>query len=194
MARKKKEFAPDVMRPDTLGKLLMTKKQWQRFLKWLLFSLVCLLGLIVQDVVMSRFELPGRTTTDLAACCILTVCVLQGAESGCIFTLIASTVFFYSDSAPGPYCIALLTVIAVFAALFRQGFLSQGFFTLLICVGSALIVYEMAVFVIGVFLEHTTWDRWLRFLLSAVYTLAALPIVYPMLVGIGKIGGQLWNE
>ena len=119
MARKNKEFQPDVQHPDTLGKLLMTKKQWQRFLKWLLFSAVCLLGLIVQDVVMSRFSW-FDATTDLAVCCIMTVCVLQGAEDGCLFTLIAAVVYYFSGSAPGPYCIPLLTVIAVFATLFRQ--------------------------------------------------------------------------
>lgn len=193
MARRNKEFQPDVQRPDTLGKLLMTKKQWQRLLKWLLFSAVCLVGLIVQDVVMSRWRWNGATT-DLAVCCIMMVCVLQGAENGCIFALIASIVFFYSGSAPGPYCIPLITIIAVFATLFRQGFLSQGLTTLIICVGLGLLVYEMAIFVIGVFLEHTTWDRALRFLLCALYTVAAIPMIYPMMVGIGKIGGQLWTE
>lgn len=193
MARKNKEFQPDVQHPDTLGKLLMTKKQWQRLLKWLLFSAVCLLGLIVQDVVLSRFSWFGATT-DLAVCCILTVCVLQGAEDGCLFTLIASIVYYYSGSAPGPYCIPLLTVIAVFATLFRQGFLSQGLLTLIICVGAGLVVYELAIFLVGVFLEHTTWNRVLRFVLTAVYTTGAVPILYPMMVGIGKIGGQLWTE
>ena len=193
MARRERDFQPDAVHSDTIGKLLMTRKQWQRFLKWLLFSVVCLLGLIVQDVVMSRFRWYGATT-DLAVCCILTVCVLQGAESGCIFALVASVVFFYSGSAPGPYCIPLLTCIAVFATLFRQGFLSQGLTTLLICVGAGLIVYELAVFLIGVLLDHTTWDRWTRFLLCGVYTSLAVPVLYPMMKGIGKIGGQLWTE
>ena len=193
MARKMKEFQPDVQHSDTLGKLLMTKKQWQRFLKWLLFSAVCLLGLVAQDVVMSRFSW-FNATTDLAVCCILTVCVLQGAEDGCLFALIASMVYYFSGSAPGPYCIPLLTVIAVFATMFRQNFLSQGLVTLIICVGAGLLVYELAVFLIGVFLEHTTWDRFVRFLLTAAYTTVAIPFLYPMMVGIGKIGGQLWTE
>ena len=120
--------------------------------------------------------------------------MLQGAEDGCLFTLIASIVYYYSGSAPGPYCIPLLTVIAVFATLFRQGFLSQGLLTLIICVGAGLVVYELAIFLVGVFLEHTTWNRVLRFVLTAVYTTAAVPILYPMMVGIGKIGGQLWTE
>ena len=193
MARKMKEFQPDVQHPDTIGKLLMTKRQWQRLLKWLLFSAVCLLGLIVQDVVMSRFHWYGATT-DLAVCCIMTVCVLQGAEDGCIFTLIAAIVGYYADALPASYCIPLLTVIAVFATMFRQGFLSQGLITLIICVGAGLFVYELAVFVVAALLEQTTWDRLTRFLLCAVYTTAAVPVIYPMMVGIGKIGGQLWTE
>ncbi len=193
MARKMKDFQPDVQHPDTLGKLLMTKKQWQRLLKWLLFSAVCLLGLIVQDVVMSRFQWYGATT-DLAVCCIMMVCVMQGAEDGCIFTLIAAAVYYYAEQDVGPYCIPLMTVIAVFATMFRQNFLSQGLGTLIICVGAGMIVYELGIFLVGVFLEHTTWDRVTRFLLTAVYTTVAVPLVYPMMVGIGKIGGQLWTE
>ena len=129
MARRNQEFHPDAQNRDVLGKLLLTQKQRKRLLKWLLFTAVCLLGLLVQDVLMSRVDILGATT-DLTACCILAVCILQGAHSGSIFALCAAAVFYFSGSAPGPYCILLLTAIGIFAAMFRQTFLSQGFFTL----------------------------------------------------------------
>ena len=70
MARKRSEFRPDTVRKDILGKLLLTRKQRQTLLRWFLFSVVCLAGLIVQDVIMSRITILG-TTTDLVPCSIL---------------------------------------------------------------------------------------------------------------------------
>lgn len=193
MARERNEFHPDVPRRDILGKLLPTKHQRQLILKWFLFSLVCLAGLILQDVVMSRVSIFGATT-DLVACFVLAICILQGAHSGCVFVLCASIIFYYSNSAPGPYCIPLLTGIAVFATLFRQAFLSQGFFTLLLCVGASLLLYELGTFSIGLMLGHTYGARIGVFVLRALLTLVAVPPVYPILVSIGKIGGEIWKE
>lgn len=193
MARRNQEFHPDAQNRDVLGKLLLTQKQRKRLLKWLLFTAVCLLGLLVQDVLMSRVDILGATT-DLTVCCILAVCILQGAHSGSIFALCAAAVFYFSGSAPGPYCILLLTAIGIFAAMFRQTFLSQGFFTLFLCVGGGMLLYEMAVFAIGLFLGHTTWARMGVFILTAVLSLVVVPLVYPVFVSIGKIGGELWKE
>ena len=39
MARKKNEFRPDTVRQDVLGKVLLTKKQSLRLLRWLLLLL-----------------------------------------------------------------------------------------------------------------------------------------------------------
>lgn len=193
MARKKYEFRPDVERNDILGKLLLTKQQRQTALRWLLFSLVCLGGLIVQDVVMSRVDIMGATT-DLVPCCILAVCILQGAESSCVFALVASLIYYFSGSAPGPYVIPLITVIAIFAAIFRQGYLRKGFLTLLLCAAVGMALYELSIFGIGSFLGYTRIDRMGRFLLTTLYTLATVPLIYPILLSIGKIGGETWKE
>lgn len=193
MARKKHEFRPDTFREDILGKLLLTRKQTQRLLRWVLFSAVCLAGLIIQDVVMSRFTIFG-TTTDLVPCFILAVCILQGAESGCVFALISSMIYCFSGSAPGIFAIPLITVIAVLTAIFRQAYLRKGFFTMLLCTAVALLLYEMGTFFIGVFLGSTIMSRLTAFVVSTGITLATVPIVYPILLSIGKIGGETWKE
>ena len=127
-------------------------------------------------------------------CCILAVCILQGAESGCIFALVASLIYFWSGSAPGIYCIPLLTGLAVFAAIFRQAYLRQGFATLMLCLSLSLAIYEMACFGTGLFLHLTTADRWSSFGISTLISLVAVPILYPFLNSIGKIGGETWKE
>ena len=193
MARKKHEFRPDSFREDILGKLLLTKKQSQVFLRWVLFSVVCLGGLLIQDVVMSRFTIFG-TTTDLVPCCILAICILQGAESGCIFALVGAMLYYFSGSAPGIFTIPLITVIAVLTAVFRQAYLRKGFSTMLICTGAALFVYEIGTFFIGLFLGSTIMSRFPAFLIGAGLTLALVPLLYPILLSIGKIGGEIWKE
>ena len=193
MARKKHEFRPDIERNDILGKILLTKQQRQSVLRWLLFSMVCLAGLILQDVVMSRVGILGATT-DLVPCCILAVCIMQGAESGCIFALSASLIYYFSGSAPGPYVIPLITAIAIVAAIFRQGYLRKGFSALLLCAAVGLLLYELSIFGIGLFLGHTRLDRLVRFFLTTLWTLATAPVLYPILLSIGKIGGETWKE
>lgn len=194
MARKNRyEFRPDKVNNDVLGKLLLTRQQFSRLLRWLLFSAVCLAGLVLQDVVMSRFHLFGATT-DLMPALIFAVCILQGGESGCVFALAASLVYHFSGSAPGPYCIILITFLSVLAAIFRQAYLRRGFSALMLCASGCMVIYEMAVFLIGLFLKQTYQERFALFLLTAALTLLVLPAVYPILMSIGKIGGETWKE
>lgn len=193
MARKKYEFRPDQEKNDILGKLLLTQKQRRIALRWLLYSLVCLAGLIVQDVVMSRVSLLGGTT-DLVPGFILAICILQGGESSCIFALIASVLYYFSGSAPGPYCIPLITIISICAAIFRQGYLRKGFSALMLCAAMGLVLYELSVFGIGLFIGHTLWSRFGCFCITTALTLVCLPALYPILLSIGKIGGETWKE
>ena len=194
MARKNRsEFRPDKQNNDILGKLLLTRQQFSRLLRWLLFSAVCLSGLVLQDVVMSRFHFFGATT-DLVPALIFTVCVLQGGESGCVFALAAALLYYFSGSAPGPYCIVLITFLAVLASIFRQAYLRKGFSALILCCSLCMVIYESGVFLIGLFLNQTYQERFPLFLLSAALTLAVLPAVYPLLMSIGKIGGDTWKE
>ena len=190
MLRKKNEFKPDRTDSGTLSKLYITKKQRLSLLKWFLIG-VCLLALsLLQDVVMSRFRIFGATT-DLVPLLIFTVCILQGGESSCIFALVAAMVYYFSGSAPGPYCIILITFLAVLAAIFRQAYLRKGFSALMLCSILCMFLYEIGVFLIGLFLNQTYSQR---FVLSALWTLFCVPVVYPIALSIGKIGGETWKE
>lgn len=194
MAKKNRyEFRPDKVNNDTLGKLLLTRQQFYRLLRWLLLSAVCLAGLVLQDAVMSRFRLLGAST-DLVPVLIFAICILQGGENGCIFALVASLLYHFSGSAPGPYCVVLITFPAVLAAIFRQAYLRKGFSALMLCSSVCMVLYEIGVFLIGLFLKQTYPQRFGFFLLTAVWTLICLPAVYPILLSIGKIGGETWKE
>ena len=194
MARKNRnDFRPDKVNYDILGKLLLTRQQFQQLLRWVLLSALCLTGLILQDVVMSRFRLFG-VTTDLVPMLIFAICILQGGESGCVFALVASVIYFFSGSAPGPYSIVLITFLAVVASIFRQAYLRKGFSALVLCSTMCIFLYEAGVFLIGLFLKQIYSQRFGLFMLTAALTLICLPAVYPIALSIGKIGGETWKE
>ena len=191
--RKRTEFRPDTVRRDILGKLLLTRKQRLTVARWLLYSLVCLVALLLQDVVMSRFRIFGATL-DLVPCCILAVCILQGGEAGCVFALVSSLIYYLSGSSPGVMVIPTLCILAVFGAIFRQAYLRPGFATLMLCLAVTMLLYELVQFALALSLELTRPDRPGAQCLGALLTLAVVPLTYPILMSIGKIGGETWKE
>lgn len=193
MARKKIEFRPDPTGHDWAGKLRLTPLQRRALLKWVLYSLVCLTGLVLQDSMLARLRLFGGCF-DVTPALIILVCVLEGSENGSLFALFGSMIYVFSGTGQGHYCIALLTIAAVAAALFRQGYLRRGPASDLTCVGGAMIVYELAVFAAGLFLGLTYRARWPVFLMTAIVSTLAAGAVYAPLKHIGTTGGNAWKE
>lgn len=196
MARKWKkdnEFRPDRQKIDLARRLTLTNVQRQRFAKWGLYLAVILLCLVVQDVIMSQISILGATT-DLIPCVLLLIAVMEGTETGTLFLLFASTFYYFSGSAPGPYVIALLTFLGAGAALLRQAFLHRNKVSILLCAGLALAGYEIGLFVTGVFLELTHWGRLPAFALTAGYSFLVMIPLYNVIYKIGVIGGSTWKE
>lgn len=197
MAQRRKrpnyEFKPDKVK-GTLRKVLhLTALQQRQLLQWTCYGLLCLFLLIIQDVIMSKVSIFGATT-DLVPAAILLIAVISDAYAGSLFAIIASTLFEFSGSAPGPYIIAYLTVLAVAAAIFRQSFWRRGFRSNILCAGLALLVYELAVWGTGVFLGLTYWSRVFVFLTIWGLSFLVMMALYPLIRKIQKIGGEIWRE
>lgn len=187
------EFKPDKPHSGFLNKLHLTQTQRKTLLKWFLYSLVLLVIALLQDVILSRVRLLGATT-DLVPCAIILICIMEGTESGSIFSLIASLLYLFSGTAPGNYAMVLLTALAILLCVFRQAYLQQGFGAAFLCTGAALLLYELAIFAIGLFLELTTFTRITGFLVTAGLSLLALPVLYPIFLAIQSIGGKTWKD
>ena len=187
------EFKPDKPYSGFLNKLHLTQLQLIALLKFFLYSLVLMVIALLQDVILSRVRLLGATT-DLVPCAIIIVCIIEGTESGSIFTLIASLFYLFSGTAPGNYAMVLLTVLAVLLCVFRQAYLQQGFGSAWLCTGIALLIYELAIFAIGLFLELTTSARLTGFLVTAGLSFLAIPVLYPIFLSIQSIGGKTWKD
>lgn len=191
--KRKAEFKPDSTGAGLLRRLSLTQRQRQKVLKWFLYSLVCLILLVLQDVIFCRIRLFGGTT-DLLPCALLLICVILGAEGSGGFLLTAAVLYYFSGSAPGVYVIVLLPLLGILASIFRQSYLRKGFNSTLLCAGLAVVLYELGVFAMGLLLGLTLPDRFTSFLSTAVISLVTLPVLYPLMQAIGKIGGELWKE
>lgn len=193
MARKKITFRPDPTGSGILNKLYITKRQRRTMLRWALYSGACIGVLVVQDVILTRLKLFGGTI-DLAPLAVLLVCVLEGAESGSVFALLASLFYAYSGSAPGVTTVGVLTAICVLTAVFRQNFLQPGFNSSWLSCAVGGVIYQLTTFGLGLFMGQTHLGRLSVFLMNAVLGALALPAVYPAFHAIAKNGEDTWKE
>lgn len=190
---KKYEFQPDKPYSSWLNKLQLTKLQQKQVLKWGLYALLLVLVSVVQDVLLCRLRLYGGTT-DLVPCCIFLICALEGSHSGSLFALIASIGYLSSGSAPGPQVLVLITVLGVLTAAIQQTYLQSGLRSVMLCTLLAMVLYEMAVYAFCLLLGQVTPGRVSAFLVSAVLSPLAVPVLYLLTRPITAIGGKSWKE
>ena len=187
------EFKPDVQKATWIKTTRLTKQQQLRLTRWSLYALTVIFSVVLQDVLMSQVSLFGATT-DLPACAILLITVLEGTEIGSIFVLIASTLYYFSGNAPSAFCIGLLTFFGIGATLFRQMYWHRSKGSIILCSAIALTGYELGLFVVGLTDKLTHWGRLPVFLLTAVFSCLVLIPLYSLILKIGLIGGNTWKE
>ena len=196
MAKKKLPkftFKPDPTEADHRKLFQLTSRQRQGILKWILYILLALAALLMQDTLFSRIRICGATT-DLFVGVVLLVAMLEGAENGGLFALGGSLFYYFSGSAPGVYVVALLTVVAIFGSLYRQSYWTQCMSSTLVCSFLSLVCYEILLMILGILMNLTTIGRLGVFFTTALLTTIALIPLYYAARGIGQIGGELWKE
>lgn len=191
--RKSVEFKPDSQGFHWAGKFHITHVQRDTLLKWGSYVGLCLALCMLQDVILSNFHI-FDATTDVVAAVILLITVMEGVSTGSVFVLLASLLYYFSGSSPGPYCVALLPFLGIFASMFRQMYLHRGLIAITFCTGVALMLYEVATYGIGLFLGLTHWARIFPFLITGGLSWAITLALYPLINKIGLIGGNIWKE
>lgn len=189
----KVDFKPDSQESSWLKMLHLTQVQRDRLMKWFLYIAVIVCLCMIQDVIMSHVTIFGATT-DLAICAILLITVIEGTEVGSIFVLIASCLYYFSGSSPGPVSVGLMTFLGIGACLFRQMYWHRNRGSIVLCAGLALLLYELGNFAVGLFTELTRLDRLPVFAMTAVLSIAVMVPLYSLINRIGQIGGNTWKE
>ena len=190
---KKHEFRPDKQRSTLLGYLFLTQKQQKTLLKWVFYAVLLVILSVVQDVLLSPVRVLGATT-ELIPCAIFLICIIEGLNSGSVFSLIAGLLYLFSGTAPGPYSMVAITFLSVGICMFRQTYLQASFSSAVLCVSAAMVLYELVNFVFGLFLGLTPLSRFHGFLITAALTLLSVPVLYPLMKGINAFGGRSWKE
>ena len=171
----------------------MTQQQRLTFLRWGCYALSCLLAVVLQDTIFSRIHILD-STLDLPAVVLLLITVIEGTETGSIFILIASTLYYWTGSAQGPYCVAAFTILGIAATMLRQLYWHRSRGSILLCGCSALMLYEIVVFGASIFSGLTHWGRFPRFFVTGVLSCVVMVPLYSLIHRIGKIGGHTWKE
>lgn len=191
--RRQAEFRPDRQGTNWFKKLYVTQLQRITLLKWGSYILLLILLLVIQDVIMSKITIFG-TTTDLVTAAILLITVMEGTDTGSLFVLVASALFYFSGSAPGPYSVALITILGIGACMFRQLYWHRSRGSIVLCAGLALVLYELSVYGVGIFLGLTYWGRFTAFLGTGLLSWLVMVPLYSLINVIGQIGGNTWKE
>ena len=189
--KRKRDFKPDSTGKGLLNKLYLTPRQRLTILKWMLFGLCLLVLSLVQDVLLCQMSIFGATT-DLVSAGIFVIALLLDPDQSGIFALISSILYYFSGSAPGPYVILLLTVLSLMLNILRHAFLQRTFGSVLLSAGVGLVVYQLLIFLLGLFFGFTTFGRLPVFLITAGLSTAVCPLLYPIFLSVSKIGGETW--
>ena len=190
---KTQEFRPDSLETGFWQKLYMTKLQRLHLLKWTLLVVLCIVLLVIQDVIMSRVTIFG-STTDLVPCVILLITVMEGVDVGSIFVVLASVLYQFSGFSPGAFSVALMSLLGIFASLFRQAYWHRNRNSILLCAGIAMMLYEIGVYAAGLITELTNWYRFSSFLTTGAISWIVMIPLYSLIDRIGQIGGSTWKE
>ena len=118
----------------------------------------------------------------------------EGIDTGIVFVIIASCLYYFSGSSPGPLCVALITFLGVGACLFRQMYWHRNRGSIVLCAGLALMLYELGTFAVGMFSGLTRWDRLSTFAVTGALSIAVMIPLYSLINRIGQIGGNTWKE
>lgn len=184
---------PDKPSISLLSRLMLTKKQQKTLFKWVFYGLFLVVLSVVQDVLLSRVRLFGATT-ELVPCAIFLICLMEGAHTGSVFSLIAGLLYLFSGTAPGPYSMVAIVFFSIGVCILRQAYLQETLSSVMLCAGIAMLLYVLTNFAFGLFLGLTRFSRIHGFLITAGLSLLFAPVFYPVIKAIHAFGGHSWKE
>lgn len=173
-----------------LQKLRITKRQARSLVKWAVYAALLGVLLVIQGVILSRLPIFG-VKLNLIPCYILCVCVVEGADRGGVFALLAGTVWALCGADLGPVSIIVLTIWGLLTGILMERLFRNNIFTCLLCCFGGCLVNETVTFFLLLFLGRVTAFQYVRIALPAVaMSMVGCPIFYYLSRLITRIGGS----
>lgn len=177
-----------------LKKLHITKSQWRIFFKWALYAAAFVATLVIQSVILSRIPVFGAKV-NLVPYFVGCVCIIEGADSGSVFALVASLVWALSGGDLGYVSILVLTCGGMGLGLLMRKLLRQQLLTCVICCFALSLCHESAIFLLRLFLDAATASQYFRILIPGVLLgIPSCPAFFYLFRAIHRVGGSsAWN-
>ncbi len=171
-----------------LDKLYITPRQWLHILRWVLYTLLFLLAMMMQTVIFGNRTLFGAHP-DFVPVVITCVCLREGPERGGLYALLCSLIWCLSGADQGSVCIAVLTVLPILGSLLCRAVLSNRFVPCLGLTFLTLFMEQTVMFLLRYFFGTMDGSLFWRTLLPCVLvSMLAQPAVYFLVKRIAKIG------
>ena len=94
----------------------------------------------------------------------------------------------------GPVSLLVVTCSGVLLSAFRGGYLQRRFWPVMLCAWAGVLLHQGLMFSLGLFLGSTAAGRWMEALGGGLGTCLACCALYPLVLALGKIGGETWKE
>lgn len=178
-----------------LKKLRITKKQWKTILKWFLYAVALVATLVIQSVILSRLPVFGAKV-NLVPYFVGCVCVIEGADSGSVFALIASLVWALSGGDYGFASILILTCGGMGLGILLQKLLRRQLVTCIVCCFLLCLCHDTAIFLLRLYMKTVTARQYLRILVpGTLIGSLSCPVFYFLFRAIHRVGGNsTWND
>lgn len=169
-------------------KFYITPKQWRHILRWSLYTLLFLTGMIFQTVIWGKDGIFGHCP-DLVAVVILTVCMVEGAERGGLFALLTSTFWALSGIDRGALQILCLTVLPIFSIHYSRKIFSVSYIPDLLSCGVILFLTHTLEYLLRLFYDGVPSHLFTTRLIPGILvSLLFQPLIYRLVKSIEKIG------
>lgn len=178
-----------------LKKLRITRIQWRIIGKWSLYTIVLVATIVIQSVILSRLPIFGAKV-NLIPYLIGCVCIIEGADSGSLFSLIASLIWALSGGDYGFVSILILTCGGMGLGLLFQKLLRCQLVTCLVCCFILALCHDTSIFLLRLYMKSVTAMQYFRILIpGTLLGIFSCPVFFYLFQLIHRIGGNhTWND
>ena len=168
----------------------LTRLQRLAVLRWVLYCLLFLLVLLIEDILLSQLPVFGTKLHPLPLL-IICICIREGPERGGLFALLATIFWYLSGADYGNLSVAILPICSIIAAVLCRAVMTVRFVTTLLSCFVISLLNDSVIFAFKMLLSSVSLDQYLPVLLPGVMlSLLAVPLLYLAVKAISRIGVQ----
>ena len=162
-------------------------QKYRNILMWVLYALLFLLVMLVQNTVFGRVRFCG-VKLNLLPVAVVCIALRTGHEAGGFFGLLAALVWYASGADDGSMSIVTFTVTGILSGWLCDNLFSRRFLPALLLSLGALLFHEGALFAVKFYLGSAPAEliRWVP--ITAGLSLLSCPVIYLLAKLFGKAG------